>query len=803
MTDLNRRLVGRGVVLGFVAVLVVASFSVGVTAAKDTVTIHESVAGAEISVASDGQTVYIRASDGATDGTTTDTVTADVGSGTLSVTVRDNGLGDDDDADDGVYWGNFTITSGTTDASTNTISVGDGNSVSASVDLDGQGDGGSASLTADYTAPDLSSAATAGTDASGNVDEINVTFNESVADSTVAAGDFSLSTGTVDSVSTGDTADDENVTLTVSGLSGTDATPDVTLAAGGVEDEAGNSIGSDSTVTSTDGTAPIQIGNRYDDVNGDGTVDTLKVTFSEPVDGSTFVDDDWSVGVAGDPNVSAPRDVRIGSTTSEVLINVTADENVTGRQTSSVSNPRVSLSGTSVQDAAGNPAQQQSKNYVDVADPSMKSIEYLDTDGDGTVDRIDVTFTEFIDDTKSSGADAADFTISGTDSSDVTKGTLTIPDTSDNTEAQLGVTGPTDDTGLALELAYTGSKIEDARSNIASQFSATTVDDSAAPVVSSFSLSADDANEELDVSFDATESLSTISVSVSGPESNTLTSFSQSGATYSASLSVSTSGDYTATLDTADDSAGNGISSSPASTASITISTPTPTPTPTATAKSSGGRDRKSNPSALSDTSSRVRLQGTTGLSEVGVRFSGARAGTIRAVEITSLTPPAPPGQFVAAVDITVADSLTETPSTLKFAIARDRLDDLGVSPGDLTVYRRHDGEWRALETRVVDRGSDTIVVEADTPGFSRFAVMAGSGASQETSTATSDSSAPTETPTSDSTETTETPEAVDDTPVETDGQSTVTETETPGFGVGVALVALVAALLVGLRRRD
>ena len=61
----------------------------------------------------------------------------------------------------------------------------------------------------------------------------------------------------------------------------------------------------------------------------------------------------------------------------------------------------------------------------------------------------------------------------------------------------------------------------------------------------------------------------------------------------------------------------------------------------------------------------------------------------------------------------------------------RDRLDEAEVDPERLPVYRESDdgddppGGWQSTETTVVDADEEEVRIEADTDGFSAFAVAA------------------------------------------------------------------------------
>lgn len=764
-------------------------------------------------------------------------------------------------------------------------------------------DGTGTTLT-DAAKPTITDLEIRDTDSDRKIDEVVLTFSEYV-DTDDGAAPVAADVGTL-TLPDGSTADlsgatftdpaGSSRTLTVSNVAGQSA---LNTAAGssGVSgdlssnwvDATGNALVStldDESVT--DSAAPVPLYENYQDTNGDGTVDRVDITYSEPITGS-YVDSEWSVDTAGSVSLSKAGTGTVSTKTVQVDVKGTAD--TTGGATS----PRMSYSGSSITDQSASSNALSSLPIIpsDHAAPVITGATYRDTSGDGAVDRIDVDYSE---DVSASKVEAGDYKLGGSDADSVTiedakvsgsKVALTIktklstpsltldysasaghadsitdgknaaksvagvsvadgvvPDltaaetldrdgdgkvdaanltfseavsdksvtpgdyaiggqaadamdtlsTKDDDTIQVRITVDKNEVSGTdgKEVTYTAGSTTDTAGNALGSVVAGDVSetDGAAPVITSFALSPDAENEELDVSFDASESLSTVSVSVSGAESAKLTSFSASKSTYTASMSVRRNGDYTATLDTADDATGNGASTlSDAATVAFF---------------DDGG---SWSPSDLSDTSSRARLSGSTGLSEVGVSFGDGAGATVRVSE-TSLDGSTPPGTFVSAADITVPDSFTETSSTLKFAIGRDRLAELGVSPSELVVYRLHDGSWDALDTRVIDGEGDTVVVEADTPGFSRFAVMADD--------ATSSTPAQTATPAqSNSGQVSEGTDAsaADDTSATASADASerddaasaddTTASQTPGFGVGVALVSLLAFLAVGLRRRD
>jgi subtilisin family serine protease len=162
-----------------------------------------------------------------------------------------------------------------------------------------------------------------------------------------------------------------------------------------------------------------------------------------------------------------------------------------------------------------------------------------------------------------------------------------------------------------------------------------------------------------------------------------------------------------------------------------------------------------------------VPLEGV--VSEITFRSEEA-SGTLTVREGVEDDLPSPPGEALEQLEIQVPEALAEEPATVRATVDPRSVD------GRVTMYRHADGGWQPLETTVTATGGG-LVIEAETPGFSRFALVdespAGPSAAEETET---------ETPAA-----TATPTATDGTPTADDGA---------GFGGWVALVALVGGLL-------
>ncbi len=82
-------------------------------------------------------------------------------------------------------------------------------------------------------------------------------------------------------------------------------------------------------------------------------------------------------------------------------------------------------------------------------------------------------------------------------------------------------------------------------------------------------------------------------------------------------------------------------------------------------------------------------------------------------------------GYFVIDHDVP-DDAIGEV--TFDFTASAATLSEQGLAPGDVTLYRYHDGEWRALRTTVVEQDGDRFRFSAVSPGLSVFAIGGPSG---------------------------------------------------------------------------
>jgi PGF-pre-PGF domain-containing protein len=79
-----------------------------------------------------------------------------------------------------------------------------------------------------------------------------------------------------------------------------------------------------------------------------------------------------------------------------------------------------------------------------------------------------------------------------------------------------------------------------------------------------------------------------------------------------------------------------------------------------------------------------------------------------------------PPGNQVNLLNISTSASDSEIEAaTIRFEVSKSNVP----ADSQLQVYRYNDGQWEELETRKIDENNEVVVLEAETPGFSPFAV--------------------------------------------------------------------------------
>ena len=137
------------------------------------------------------------------------------------------------------------------------------------------------------------------------------------------------------------------------------------------------------------------------------------------------------------------------------------------------------------------------------------------------------------------------------------------------------------------------------------------------------------------------------------------------------------------------------------------------------------------------DTPAGVTFPATAATSQNGVALNGLTLTTTRQTNVAldvSVSEAVPAGTPAVGSDallyLNVSESVPEDALgevTFEFAVSAERLAAADADPGDVSLWRYHDGEWAQLDTSVVGQDGDTHRFRAVSPGLSVFAVRAGS----------------------------------------------------------------------------
>ncbi|MDD5639989.1 MAG: hypothetical protein PHR47_04325, partial [Candidatus Pacebacteria bacterium] len=201
-----------------------------------------------------------------------------------------------------------------------------------------------------------------------------------------------------------------------------------------------------------DNTVPAITARETQDLDGDGKIDAVKITFNDDILDSTVVATDFDVdGYAGEAFSGTTN----GDTANNNVIYITFTE---GGAVDSNAIPNVTYTAGGLTDLADNAlASNGPTATTDLAKPVITTSQWLDATGDGNIDRVTLTFSEQVDITDTGdgfGAivlgDGSTITIDNADYSALDTTTLTLNFTGDP------VTG-TAITGLTITYSDAGT----------------------------------------------------------------------------------------------------------------------------------------------------------------------------------------------------------------------------------------------------------------------------------------------------------------------------------------------------------
>jgi hypothetical protein len=250
-----------------------------------------------------------------------------------------------------------------------------------------------ATAVADQAAPAAISIVMRDANTNGKVDQVVVTFSETVATYSAGTAPWTLtavpSGGTLGSVVVGGTT--ATLTLTEGSGAADTAVGSFTVAhtgsATGVRDSAGNLT--TFSASPTDGAKPVRVTSDMYDLDLDGRVDRVTATFTEPLA-------PYSAGTGVWALTSAPSGATLNSVSVSGPQAILDLDEGTGAATTAVGSFRTALtaSATGVRDTAGNQASYSAVAPTDRAAPALLTLNLLDSNTNGKVDRVTAVFSE-------------------------------------------------------------------------------------------------------------------------------------------------------------------------------------------------------------------------------------------------------------------------------------------------------------------------------------------------------------------------------------------------------------------------
>ena len=129
-------------------------------------------------------------------------------------------------------------------------------------------------------------------------------------------------------------------------------------------------------------------------------------------------------------------------------------------------------------------------------------------------------------------------------------------------------------------------------------------------------------------------------------------------------------------------------------------------------------------------------------------------------------------------VDHTIADEDIED-VTFTVSLRKSRLAESDLDPESVALYRDESTQWNRLPTTVVDETDSRYTLEATSPGMSTFVIGAATVADQQ----------PEQPASTTESNTTDTPD-----------EPTTTADDSPGFGVGLAVIAMMVGSFIARR---
>lgn len=247
----------------------------------------------------------------------------------------------------------------------------------------------------DRAAPAVVDAVTADTNSNGRIDRVTVKFSEVISHVAETGTGAVAAVGLTSSAVS--TAAVDTIVVDLNELGGgytTHLKPDVVTAATAnpVRDANGNTTGASTFKGTRDGAPPLLMSARSKDADGDGKIDQILATFSEPV---TYTAGGSSYFSSTEPELGG---FTTSATASGSVVTANLSENGPSAYNGQLNNFPVTYTtpgSGGAADAAGNLAATKTVNATDGAGPAIVYAETVDSaPADGHIDGVKIGFSE-------------------------------------------------------------------------------------------------------------------------------------------------------------------------------------------------------------------------------------------------------------------------------------------------------------------------------------------------------------------------------------------------------------------------
>ncbi|MEF8843817.1 MAG: putative Ig domain-containing protein, partial [Haloarculaceae archaeon] len=388
-------------------------------------------------------------------------------------------------------------------------------------------------------------------DGSGNIGSDTVNFSVDTTSPSISNVSVSNPEGQNVSVSFDSSEELDNISVDIAGAE------NATLNESDFTYDTDNGTYTATYEGSSDGTYNATVETAEDDAGNDGatqqseevTVDTTapEVTIDEPADGSTLNASDVPAALNASTTESANWTYSINGAANQTVDDTdangttTLNETLTDSEINGADNITVYA-----EDDSGNVGFETINITGDTTAPSISNVSVSNPEGQN----VSVSFNS------SEQLDNISVNVSGAEDATLTEEDFTYD--TDNGTYTATYEGSSDGTyNATVETAEDGA----GNGGATGQSDEVTVDTTAPDIPNDSFTVTNPAGQNVSVTFNSSEELSNISVDLSGPENTTLTeddfTYDVTNGTYTATYKGSSDGTYNATLETAEDSAGN------------------------------------------------------------------------------------------------------------------------------------------------------------------------------------------------------------------------------------------------------